>query len=163
MTTSMIRSGSAWLEAAEQTFPTSEQAFYWGERSTTLFASNPNPGECVVVPFQQLQAEPRKSAVSAFDELAEEVDTSPEVREGRRWVAEQFFADESTLSSLRLTAGLSQAELARLCGMEQPHISRYESGRHEPGITVSKRLADALGVSLEKFAAAWANSRAKLA
>jgi DNA-binding XRE family transcriptional regulator len=78
-----------------------------------------------------------------------DIDTRQSISEAGKWVADQFYAGHQTLTTLRLRAGLSQAELGALCGMQQPHISRYESGRHEPGVFQAAALAKALGVSLD--------------
>ena len=114
-----------------------------------------------MLPFQHLNVEPRKPSASAFDELAGEVEATPEVVEGRKWVSDQFYSTNRTLAAIRLAAGFSQAQLARQCGMEQPHISRYESGRHEPSISTAAVLARGLGLSLDEFALAWAATRAQ--
>jgi transcriptional regulator with XRE-family HTH domain len=50
---------------------------------------------------------------------------------------------------------MSQSQLAEACGLEQPHVSRYESGRHEPSLSVSRKMAETLGVSMEQFHNAW--------
>lgn len=70
------------------------------------------------------------------------------------WVADTLYPGPATLATLRLRAGLSQKELAKQCGMEQPHISRYESGRHEPGVFQANAIATALGVSLDQLVTA---------
>lgn len=41
--------------------------------------------------------------------------------------------------------GLSQAALARMLGMRQPHVARLESGDHEPSLTMLARLSAVLG------------------
>jgi transcriptional regulator with XRE-family HTH domain len=53
------------------------------------------------------------------------------------------------LKSLRERAGLSQAELARRLGINQPSLSRWESGQGEPGLSIIRPLAAALGVDIE--------------
>lgn len=101
----------------------------------------------------------------AFDNLLAEVEADPvaskRVSEGRRWVAQAFYGEVPLLASLRLAAGLSQRQLGAVCGLNQPHVSRYESGRHEPGIAVAATMAQALGVDLNTFAAAWHNTQAQ--
>ena len=77
--------------------------------------------------------------------------TRSEVALAGGWVADTFYRGPATLASLRLRAGLSQKELAHRCGLEQPHISRYESGRHEPGIFQAQVMATALGVTLDQL------------
>jgi len=103
-----------------------------------------------------------KEGYDDFDRLASEVasdgQVAVEVVRGREWVATTY--GNGDLASLRLAAGLSQSELAGLCDIEQPHISRYESGRHEPLVSTAGKIASALGVSLEVFVDAWSVSRA---
>ena len=70
------------------------------------------------------------------------------------WVADTFYPGVRTLATLRLKAGLSQRQFAELCGVAQPHVSRYESGLHEPGVFLAQKMAAVLGVSLDEIAAA---------
>ncbi|OLT37680.1 hypothetical protein BJF79_29240 [Actinomadura sp. CNU-125] len=44
--------------------------------------------------------------------------------------------------------GLTQARLAELSGLDQPTISRLESGARIPPLPVLERVAEALGVRL---------------
>ena len=46
----------------------------------------------------------------------------------------------------RAKHGLSQAALARMLGMRQPHVARLESGEHEPSLSTLARLSSALGL-----------------
>ena len=80
-----------------------------------------------------------------------------------KWVADTFYPGEETLATLRLRSGLSQKEFAALCGIRQPHVSRYEAGKHEPGLLQADRMAQVLGVSLERLAQAVRRSADKLA
>ena len=82
-----------------------------------------------------------------------------QLADGRRWVAEKFYGGKPNLAKLRLRAGLSQSQLATLCGVEQPHISRFESARHAPTLPVAHKLANGLGVSLDEFYLAWENTQ----
>lgn len=50
------------------------------------------------------------------------------------------------LRELRLSAGLTQAELARRTGIHRPNIARVEAGRHTPSLETLARLATAIGV-----------------
>ena len=50
------------------------------------------------------------------------------------------------LRKLRLSAGLTQAELARRTGIHRPNIARVEAGRHTPSLETLTRLANAIGV-----------------
>jgi len=80
-----------------------------------------------------------------------------------KWVADTFYPGEETLATLRLRSGLSQKEFAAQCGIRQPHVSRYEAGKHEPGLLQADRMAQVLGVSLERLAQAVRRSADKLA
>lgn len=51
----------------------------------------------------------------------------------------------------RLAASLSQEELADAVGISQSHICRLETGVHVPTFTTMERIADALGVEVEKL------------
>ncbi len=48
----------------------------------------------------------------------------------------------------RTENGLSQAELARRCGVSQPAIARLERGEHEPRLATLRRVAHALDADL---------------
>src|SRR6266511_707790 len=45
------------------------------------------------------------------------------------------------LIAFRIENGLSQAELARRCGVSQPAIARLERGEHEPRLATLRRVA----------------------
>jgi DNA-binding XRE family transcriptional regulator len=104
---------------------------------------------------------PKTGASEEFDldDYIEEQDASTQtsIGEARPWVANALYPVE-TLASLRLRAGFSQAEFASKCGMRQPHVSRYESGRVEPGIFQAKAMAEVLGVSLDDLVKALQNA-----
>lgn len=53
------------------------------------------------------------------------------------------------LKRARQAAGLSQADLAEKVGCRQKDISRWESGLHEPGALTLKKMAQALGCSMD--------------
>ena len=52
------------------------------------------------------------------------------------------------LLAFRIEMGLSQAELARRCGVSQPAIARLERGEHEPRLATLRRVAHALDADL---------------
>lgn len=52
------------------------------------------------------------------------------------------------LIAFRIEHGLSQAELARRCGVSQPAIARLERGEHEPRLATLRRVAHALDADL---------------
>jgi DNA-binding XRE family transcriptional regulator len=95
-----------------------------------------------------------------LDEYIESQDdeTRTAIADAATWVADQFYSDRQTLASLRLRAKLTQKQLAARCGVEQPHISRYESGAVEPRLLHAEKMAAALGVSLDILAEAFKNT-----
>lgn len=54
-----------------------------------------------------------------------------------------------TLHDLRTTAGLSQEELAKLVGVTQATVSRWEAGKMVPNADKLRSLVKALGVKSE--------------
>lgn len=58
------------------------------------------------------------------------------------------------LSTLRLAAGLSQAELADKMGMKQPNIARLEKKPGDPSLSTLQKLATVLGVDIGEVVAA---------
>lgn len=55
------------------------------------------------------------------------------------------------LKAARLAAGLTQGQLAELVGVQQRDISRWENGHREPGVLIVKKMAQALGCSMDKL------------
>lgn len=55
------------------------------------------------------------------------------------------------IKEYRELLGWSQSELSRRSGVPQSAISRYEAGEQEPGYSRLKRIADALGISVEEL------------
>ncbi|MFD1578199.1 helix-turn-helix transcriptional regulator [Ramlibacter ginsenosidimutans] len=53
-----------------------------------------------------------------------------------------------TLASLRLRAGMSQAQLASALGTQQPNVARWERNPGNLEVATLKKLASALGVSV---------------
>lgn len=49
--------------------------------------------------------------------------------------------------------GLSQSELAKLAGVSQGAVSMWLGGTREPGASALFRLADALGVKVDRLRA----------
>ncbi|WP_189383385.1 helix-turn-helix domain-containing protein [Marinobacter nauticus] len=91
------------------------------------------------------------SSVS-LDEFLNEFANDDEVQQGlarsRKSLAESFYSDEpETFTFLRLSMGLSQAEVAKRAETTQSYIARIEKGTADPGTSMIVRLAHALGVS----------------
>ena len=57
-----------------------------------------------------------------------------------------------TIRNRRTELGLSQAELAKACGVHVRQIRRYESDEQQPVLTVAAQLATALGLSVAELA-----------
>jgi DNA-binding XRE family transcriptional regulator len=123
-------------------------------------AKNSTP--CKIYNLDATKTTNPSASISEFDKLIKSLEADSEsanqLSQARKWVSETFYNDKPTLASLRLNAGLSQAQLGKVCGIEQPHISRYESGKHEPLISVASKMAKALAVDLNLFFEAWNNS-----
>ena len=57
-----------------------------------------------------------------------------------------------TIRNRRRELGLSQAELAKACGVHLRQIRRYENDEQQPVLTVATQLAAALGLSVAELA-----------
>lgn len=56
-----------------------------------------------------------------------------------------------TLKECRKKRGLSQAELATCVGLKQTTISQYENGSRRPKLSIAKKIATVLKISLDEF------------
>ncbi len=79
-----------------------------------------------------------------FDEHLAGALRDPEFREA--WDASE---PAYQVARLRIMHGLTQAELARRVGTQQPSIARLESRRDEPTLPFLRRVAQALNARLE--------------
>jgi transcriptional regulator with XRE-family HTH domain len=80
--------------------------------------------------------------------IAERMANDPEFRSA--WDALQpEYEFRLKLIQARLSAGLTQAELAERIGTKQSAISRLEGGDAQPSFDMLRRLAAALNVSFE--------------
>lgn len=88
----------------------------------------------------------------SFEDLIKKHGLGELMPAARQWVAQEFYADgPATLGALRLRAGLTQSQLAKLTGQPQSAISRLESGSESPSLDRAKLFADALNVSLDEY------------
>lgn len=49
----------------------------------------------------------------------------------------------------RIAEGMTQAELAKACGMKQANLSRLENGNGNPSVATLQKIAHGLGRKLE--------------
>jgi transcriptional regulator with XRE-family HTH domain len=57
------------------------------------------------------------------------------------------------LKACRTKAGLSQPQLAQAASVPIDSLRRWEQGKNVPGVDVARRLADAIGVTLDVLTA----------
>ena len=60
---------------------------------------------------------------------------------------EQAFGE--VLRELRTERGLSQEAFAELCRISRPHVSRLETGKNSPSLSMLFQICRSLGVSPE--------------
>lgn len=53
------------------------------------------------------------------------------------------------LKAARKAAGMTQAQLAAALGCHQKDVARWENCRREPGVLTVKKMAQALGCSMD--------------
>ena len=53
------------------------------------------------------------------------------------------------LKAARQAAGMTQAQLAAAIGCKQKDVSRWEAGMIEPGVLTVKKMAQALGCTMD--------------
>jgi putative transcriptional regulator len=57
----------------------------------------------------------------------------------------------SHIAQLRISKGISQAELARCCDKDPQSLNRLERGRINPSIIYLQEIADELGVDIKEL------------
>lgn len=55
------------------------------------------------------------------------------------------------IKELRIKKGLTQEELSNRLGIDRTHLSKIETGRVKPSLSLLERIASELGVQLKKF------------
>lgn len=55
------------------------------------------------------------------------------------------------LKQKRIAAGLTQTQLAEMCGIEQGYYSQVENSKRNPSVKLAKKLANALNIEWTKF------------
>jgi DNA-binding XRE family transcriptional regulator len=88
--------------------------------------------------------------------LSQEYDLTSDLSQARQWLANGL---PESLSQLRLSKGLSQAELAKKVGLRQPNISAIEAGKRRPEYDTARKIADVLTISTDDFYVAFENGK----
>ena len=83
----------------------------------------------------------------SWSELRDEALSSPEARESYEATRIRFELGRS-VRERREALGMTQAQLARKAGLQQPAVARFEAGGTMPTLPVLERLAGALGLRL---------------
>src|SRR5581483_7419797 len=86
--------------------------------------------------------------ITHTDYVAEREARDPEFRAAREALRPQYEFRRAMISA-RITAGITQAELASRVGTTQSAIARLEGGNVTPSVNMLCRLADALGIGFE--------------
>ncbi|MBR6365834.1 MAG: helix-turn-helix transcriptional regulator [Lachnospiraceae bacterium] len=86
--------------------------------------------------------------MSDLQKLTEELMCDPAFKTEYDAVQPEIEVTRALLNA-RIHAGLSQVQLSELSGISQADISRLEKGTRNPTIALLKRLADAMGMTLQ--------------
>jgi DNA-binding XRE family transcriptional regulator len=94
-----------------------------------------------------------------IDVLVEQEERDPglaaSVAVGRKLVADAFYTcGAATLASYRMQKGWSQKRLAQEASTSQSYIAGIESGNIDPQIRTARKIASALGITIEVLDAA---------
>jgi len=86
------------------------------------------------------------------EELRKKMLGNPEVQSEYDSIQEEFSLFDELLKA-RMTAGLTQSEVAEIMGTKTPAVARLESGggnkQHSPSISTLRKYAKAVGCHLE--------------
>ncbi len=104
-----------------------------------------------------LKAEPKRPTSSRKATLQATAEGREKIAAARNSLSKALAAHSiAPVAQLRLRAGLSQKELCEKTGLPQPHLSRLENGHVPmPEVSTLKKLADALGITLDEVTAAF--------
>ena len=59
--------------------------------------------------------------------------------------------DKITLPAARKNAGLTQRDLARICGVSESTVINWEKGRTEPTVSQAKLIGEACGIHYDNI------------
>jgi len=121
--------------------------------------SSPRTKASASRPGAKARARASKALPEGFidiDDLVEEDERDPlkrpHLEAANKLIAERYAVHIRGLAALRLKRGWSQRTLADAIGVKQPHIARLELGHNDPSLSTMRKLAAALGVSVEHIA-----------
>ncbi|MBE5888210.1 MAG: helix-turn-helix domain-containing protein [Lachnospiraceae bacterium] len=83
--------------------------------------------------------------MKTWDEFRKELDITPEDENQIRFEKELIL----TMIKIREEKGLTQAQLAQMCGVKQPVIARMETATHSPRIDSLLKVLTQLGYTLK--------------
>lgn len=121
------------------------KTFSYGEIGLAETAAN----EVTILRFERASVIPA-SAGRCIDDLADDWarDAAFEAQLRAARMRRARSVDPTSLKGLRLSRGLSQAELARALGTSQSHVARIEGGTSCPTFETGRKLGRALGVDM---------------
>lgn len=88
---------------------------------------------------------PTPTQVRRVDEMTRAFRRFPELTGTRLTVGRQ-------ISAIRTRLGMTQAQLARRCGVPQPHVHLIEAGKTSPRLNTLEKVLRGLGCTLEVIA-----------
>lgn len=94
-----------------------------------------------------------------ISELERDATRAAGLAEARRQLAQELGSECTGIAALRLRRGLSQSGLAELMDTSQPKVSRMEAGLDDVRHSTLKKLAEALGATIDEVSNALDESR----
>lgn len=133
---------------------------------SVVFGRSPAPttrGASIITFEQRVVHAPLPAGYTEIDDLIKKHQGDPRkakalARARQRLAGVLEASAPTTLSTLRLRRGLSQAALAELIGNSQPSYSKIEAGRVDVLYSTFEKLVAALGVSRDELAGALRNT-----
>jgi DNA-binding XRE family transcriptional regulator len=59
--------------------------------------------------------------------------------------------DKIILPAARRNAGLTQRDLAQICGVSESTVINWEKGRSEPSVSQAKKIGEACGIHYDNI------------
>lgn len=87
----------------------------------------------------------------SFDQMLENIKARNEESRSTIEAAEKTVKIIDKIVLARESLGLSQRDLAKKCGMQQPALARIETGKVVPKLNTLIKIAETVGVNIEAF------------